>query len=134
MATQSIPRLSQIFEEPKGNSTPSVEQKPASPVSRTSSTSLKYTTATLHLVRLEGSDRRSVYNDVPVFDVWDAARILGVSQDLLEKWRQRGQGPAYYQYEGPRGPVRHLAHELRAYQEAHLVRPLCQPQARRGDQ
>ena len=131
MATQSIPRLSQLFEEPKDNSIPSDREKPISPPPSTKP-KLDVRRATLHLWCLRGSEHRTVFNDVPVFEAGDAAEILGVSQELLEKWRQRGQGPSYYQYEGPRGPVRNPARELRAYQEAHLVRPSRRSRSRRG--
>jgi len=45
-------------------------------------------------------------DDNPVLNEQGAAFILGVSADLLKKWRQRKQDPDYIQY-GPGGPVRY---------------------------
>jgi hypothetical protein len=55
----------------------------------------------------------SASDDNPVLNDQGAAFILGVSVDLLKKWRQRRQGPDYIQY-GPRGLVRY---ELKALME-----------------
>lgn len=76
----------------------------------------------LRLVQLEPREPLRVINDDPLFDVIDAAEILGISQDLLEKWRQRERGPAYIQY-GPGGPVRYELSALRAYKGAYRVQP-----------
>jgi hypothetical protein len=72
----------------------------------------------------------SVINDDPVFDARDAAVILGVSQDLLEKWRQRRHGPTYFQYEGPGGPVRYQLSDLQAYKAVYRVVPTSRPRVR----
>jgi hypothetical protein len=55
----------------------------------------------------------SACDDNPVLNDQGASFILGVSVDLLKKWRQRRQGPDYIQY-GPRGLVRY---ELKALVE-----------------
>lgn len=49
---------------------------------------------------------QKAYDDNPVLDERSAGVILGVSPELLKKWRQRGQGPNYIQY-GENGPVRY---------------------------
>ena len=56
----------------------------------------------------------------PVVAVGVAAVILGVSVDLMEKWRQRGVGPDYIKYQG--GPVRYAMSALNEYRAAHTVR------------
>jgi len=55
----------------------------------------------------------SACDDNPVLNEQGAAFILGVSAELLKKWRQRMQGPDFIQY-GPGGPVRY---ELKALME-----------------
>ena len=62
----------------------------------------------------------SAINDDPVFAVGAAATILGVSVSAMKKWRQRNQGPDYYQY-GEKGPVRYALNTLLAFKRAHLV-------------
>ena len=56
----------------------------------------------------------------PVVAVGVAAVILGVSVDLMEKWRQRGVGPDYIKYQG--GAVRYVLSKLNEYRAAHTVR------------
>jgi hypothetical protein len=62
----------------------------------------------------------SAINDNPVFDCRAAAKILGVGDEAMKKWRQRNQGPDYYQY-GEKGPVRYALNTLLAFKESHLV-------------
>ena len=64
----------------------------------------------------------SLVNDDPVFDDYDAAILLGVTRGQMKKWRQRGRGPTYYQYEGG-GPVRYPLSGLRRFQAESLVYP-----------
>ena len=45
----------------------------------------------------------SAFNDNPVFNEFGAAKIVGVSAEVLKKWRQRNMGPDYIQY-GASGP------------------------------
>ncbi len=70
---------------------------------------------------LEPRKPLSIIDDVPIFDGCDAARILGVSDERLKKWRQRNQGPDYIQY-GKDGSVRYELTALMAYRAAHRVR------------
>jgi hypothetical protein len=61
-------------------------------------------------------------NDDPMFGTLGAAIILGVSADLLRKWRQRGKGPQYYKF-GEHGPIVYSLKSLNAFKAAHLVTP-----------
>ena len=61
-------------------------------------------------------------NDDPMFPTLGAAIILGISIELLKKWRQRGEGPEYYQF-GYRGPVLYSLRALNAFKAANLVIP-----------
>lgn len=59
-------------------------------------------------------------DDNPVLNEQAAAFILGVSADLLKKWRQRKQGPDYIQY-GSGGPVRYEIKALLAFRDDYKV-------------
>ncbi len=63
----------------------------------------------------------SAYDDDPVLDSQGAAFVLGVSVDLLKKWRQRRQGPDYIQY-GAGGSVRYEVKALLEFRDAYRVR------------
>ena len=56
----------------------------------------------------------------PVFNEEGAARLIGISKELLKKWRQRNKGPDYIQY-GPGGPIRYELSALNAFRDAHRV-------------
>jgi hypothetical protein len=56
----------------------------------------------------------------PVVDERGAANLLGVSQDLMKKWRQRKWGPNYIQY-GENGPVRYELNEITEFRAFHGV-------------
>lgn len=62
----------------------------------------------------------SAYDDNPVLNENGAAFVLGVSADLLKKWRYRKQGPNYIQY-GPGGPVRYEIKELLAFRDYYKI-------------
>ncbi len=62
----------------------------------------------------------SAYDDNPVLNERGAAFVVGVSPDLLKKWRQRNQGPDYTQY-GQGGPVRYELKALLAFRDYHRV-------------
>jgi hypothetical protein len=62
----------------------------------------------------------STCDDNPVLNEQGAAFVLGVSPDLLKKWRQRAQGPDYIQY-GPGGPVRYELKALLAFRDYHRI-------------
>jgi len=114
---------------PKQNKGSSVTPTPAQsrpsisdPLSTSEPLPSEITEIPLRLVRLEPREPLCVINDDPLFEVADAAEILGISQDLLAKWRQRHRGPAYIQY-GPGGPVRYELSVLRWYRAEHRVQP-----------
>ena len=69
------------------------------------------------LMTLEPPRPLSAINDDPVFETREAAEILGVSYERMKKWRQRGQGPYYIQYEGPGGSVHYALSALKAYRD-----------------
>ncbi len=75
---------------------------------------------------LEDARPLVVVDDVPVFNIFAAGRILGVSAELLKKWRQRNQGPDYIQY-GKNGAVRYELTALMAYRAAHRVQTGAKP-------
>jgi hypothetical protein len=62
----------------------------------------------------------SAYDDNPVLNEYGAAFVVGVSADLLKKWRQRNQGPNYIQY-GKDGPVRYELNDLLAFRDYFKV-------------
>jgi len=72
--------------------------------------------------------------DNPVFEVREAAAILGLSKELLDKWRERGQGPEFIQYYGRGGSVRYRYSALEAFKAAHTVPPSRQLRSRRAQQ
>lgn len=74
------------------------------------------------LLHIEPTDLEKFVNDDPMFGTRGAAIILGVSVDLMKKWRQRGQGPQYYQYEQG-GPIVYSLNALMDYKAANLVTP-----------
>ena len=47
-----------------------------------------------------------VWDENPLLNEKSAAVLLGISPDLMKKWRQRDRGPNYIQY-GKNGPVRY---------------------------
>ena len=69
----------------------------------------------------------SAFDDNPVFDEASAATILGLSRDLLKKWRNRDIGPNYIQY-GSGGPVRYSLNDLMAFRLAHTIRTESMPE------
>lgn len=124
MSTPSPQLLSPINREPSPNRPSAGRPEAAPPSPSVSIPKPELTEIPLRLFCVQGGDKPfHVINPDPVVDVRKAAIILGISQDLLEKWRQRGQGPAYIQFEGPGGPVRYELSELEAYKAAHRFRP-----------
>lgn len=59
-------------------------------------------------------------DDNPVFNEAGAARLVGISQECLKKWRQRNKGPDYIQY-GQGGPIRYELSALSAFRDANRV-------------
>ena len=123
MANPNRPRLSQISADLKDKPTSLAQSEKLSPRSDSSSPAPKCINVPQRLLRLEQREQFWVINDDPVFEARDAAFILGISVDLLEKWRQRGYGPAYLQYGGLGGPVRYPLSELNAFKAACRVDP-----------
>jgi hypothetical protein len=68
----------------------------------------------------------SAFDDNPVFNEFGAAKIVGVSAEVLKKWRQRNMGPDYIQY-GAAGPVRYELNALMAFRASHVVKPGGKP-------
>ena len=62
----------------------------------------------------------SAYDDNPVLDAQGASFVLGVSVDLLKKWRQRKLGPDYIQY-GAGGTVRYEVKVLLEFRDYYRV-------------
>lgn len=71
---------------------------------------------------VEPADMEKYLNHDPLVGTRGAAIILGVSSDLLNRWRQRCKGPDYYQYEEA-GPVLYSVRTLNAFKAANLVIP-----------
>jgi hypothetical protein len=62
----------------------------------------------------------------PSLDTIDAAAFLGVSPQTLHNWRSTkkpGSPPYLKLSDGPRGPVRYLLEDLRAYQNRRRIVP-----------
>ena len=87
----------------------------------------KVTPVPYRLRKLEPIDAAEFINDDPVFETPDAARILGVRVERLEKWRQRGQGPDYQRYDD--GEIRYELSALVQYKATHRVRASRQPRS-----
>ena len=68
----------------------------------------------------------SAFDDNPAFNEVAAAQILGVSADLLKKWRKRDVGPSYIQY-GPFGPVRYALNDLMEFRLTHTIKTKPMP-------
>lgn len=82
------------------------------------------------LKRLDDADLEEFIQQDPVLNTPAASAVLGLSPSRLEKWRQRGQGPAYVLYDSD---IRYEFSELVAFKAAHRVRPNRRPTAgRRG--
>jgi hypothetical protein len=118
-----------VLGEPTGSTetrpTTDLAQTPQSHASQRASAAAGTPTRTQlprRLMILEPPQPLSAINDDPVFEYRDAAEILGVSPELVEKWRQRYEGPDFIQYGGPGGPVRYALSALMAYREHFTVR------------
>lgn len=124
MTGPSPQRLSPISREPSPNRPPADRPEAVPPTTSVPVPEPELTEIPLRLFCVQGGDKPfHVINPDPVVDVRKAAIILGISQDLLEKWRQRGQGPAYIQFEGLGGPIRYELGELEAYKASHRIKP-----------
>lgn len=82
------------------------------------------------LSRQELENPTEFVNDDPVVNTRDAATLLGLTVDRLEKWRPRGQGPDYLRYDD--GQIRYELSALVQFKAAHRVRPSSQPRLGRS--
>jgi hypothetical protein len=57
--------------------------------------------------------------DDPLVDTREAARILGVREGLLVRWRYEQKGPPYLKLSG--GTVRYQIRDLSAFMESRRV-------------
>jgi hypothetical protein len=129
MASTPITRNSNILSRP--TSTPTTNPRPhiaegaarliAERAAANASVAIRPVRLVLpRVLYVEPADLEKYVNDDPLFGTRGAAIILGVSVDLIKKWRERGQGPDYYQFEQS-GPVRYSLKALNAYKAAHLI-------------
>jgi hypothetical protein len=118
--------LTRILKARAANRTNQPKPQPPQPASEAAVPSPKVAEIPLRLRELEPQEPPRVTADDPVFNTRDAAQILGLSTDRLMKWRQRGQGPGFLQYESD-GPVRYELSSLIQFKAAHRVRPSRQP-------
>jgi hypothetical protein len=106
--------------QPRSTIPPSRPVAGSKPSSLTEPTAPRHTEIPERYMRLEPNLPLSCVNDDPVFDARDAGKIVGVSVELLKKWRQRNNGPDYIQYY-KNGPVRYEFSVLMAFRAAHRV-------------
>jgi len=137
MALPPRPRLSLIQRAPIVNGSTSTSSQPQQP-SRHSSDPItptsRVTQVPERLRSLEPADPPVITIENPVFITSDAAQILGLTADRLEKWRQRGKGPDYLRYE-EYGYVRYELSALEDFKARHRIRPSREPRRdRRVDQ
>lgn len=54
----------------------------------------------------------------------EAAKVLGVTTLMLQRWRLKGVGPRYIKYgEGRTSPVRYQRSDLEAYKAQQTIEP-----------
>lgn len=71
---------------------------------------------------IERQEPERYIDEDPGFPTESASILTGVSSELLKKWRQRGEGPAYFQF-GREGRVVYALSDLNAFKAAHRVVP-----------
>ena len=132
MALPPRPRLSLIQRAISASRSTSAQppQPPQPPQPNSDPTPLppKITQIPDRLRSLEPADPPLIPIQDPVFITRDAATILGLKSDRLEKWRQRGLGPDYLRY--PNGYVRYELSALNNFKSDNRIRPSRKP--RRG--
>lgn len=79
----------------------------------------------LQLLKVEQPPISATSNN-PALKECVAACILGLSDETLKKWRQRGIGPNYVQY-GPDGAVRYLLSNLMEFRANHRIKTRHMP-------
>jgi hypothetical protein len=127
-------RLTQIQRVVSANGSTSAQpQQSSQPNSDPTPPSPKVTHIPERLRSLEPEDPQLIAIQDPVFNTRDAATILGVTPDRLEKWRQRGMGPDYLQYED-HGYVRYELSAMNEFKARHRIRPSRGPRRERRRQ
>jgi len=117
---------SQYFKPERQRTSPANLPKTAGPSPSSSDTRIPdQSDVRSRLRRLAPAEPYEVEIDDPVFNTEDAARILGVRPSRLEKWRQRGVGPEYLQYD--KDGIRYELSSLVAFKASRRVRPSRQP-------
>lgn len=54
----------------------------------------------------------------------EAAKVLGVTPIIMQRWRQKGMGPRYIKYgETQQARIRYQRSDLEAYKNQHAVEP-----------
>ena len=115
--TESAPTLDQSKTPPRAPPLKSpAGEEPVSPGDRFAAFRKQIPEA---LLIYEPKPSRALFGN-PVVNECGAAGLLGVSQELLKKWRQRSFGPNYIQY-GKNGPIRYELNELTEFREVHIV-------------
>lgn len=123
MSLPPRPRLPQNQRIASANPSKSVQsQQPQPPASAPSTLPPEITPVPEGLRTLEPEEAQSVTIEDPVFNTGDAAEILGVTADRLEKWRQRGKGPDFIQRE-KYGQVRYELSALNVFKARRRIRP-----------
>ena len=117
------PRLFQIQTAVNANRSASSQSQQQPPRPNTDSTALppKVTQIPKRLRSLEPAEPPLIAIEDPVFNTPDAATILGLKSDRLEKWRQRGMGPDFLRY--PDGYIRYEHSALNEFKARHRIRP-----------
>ena len=133
MALPPRPRLNQIQRAVSANRSTFAQPQPSQPNSNSTAHPSKVTQIPERLRSLEPTDPPLIPIEDPVLNTGDAATILGVTPDRLEKWRQRGLGPDYLQYED-HGYVRYELSALNEFKARHRIRPSRGPRRERRRQ
>ena len=89
---------------------------------------LNFTTGVIKMVsedkHVDEKLKRTQHLLCPPLDDGQAANFLGVAVQTLRNWRHQRRGPAYVKLsEGPRGPVRYLLEDLKAFQSSRRIDP-----------
>jgi hypothetical protein len=133
MALPPRPRLAQIQRAAGANGSTSAQPQPPQSNSNSTAHPSKAMQIPERLRSLEPADPPLIPIEDPVLNTADAATILGATTSRLEKWRQRGMGPDYLQYEES-GYVRYELSALNEFKARHRIRPSRGPRRERRRQ